>query len=151
MERQRATDVLCKSSKKSLSHKRIRKKRTAIPVATPKVPSLASMGSGDGLGMNYNMKDDKNWRVDPVDRGKIVFLSFLANNHISFDIINDDIFIDTFLYFQYLAKRPIHPNRVIRSTLRDPGQNNTNMLLLVCGRDFQEIHYNSNICSIHLT
>jgi len=71
LERQRATDVLSKANKKPSSHKRIRKKRTAIPVATPKVPSLASMGSGDGIvGLNYNMKDDKNWRVDPADRGK---------------------------------------------------------------------------------
>lgn len=77
MERQRATDVLNKTSKKSLSHKRIRKKRTAIPVATPKVPSLASMGSGDGIvGLNYNMKDDKNWRVDSADRGKNLFAFF---------------------------------------------------------------------------
>lgn len=64
-------DALGKANKKSSSHKRIRKKRTAIPVATPKVPSLASMGSGDGIvGLNYNMKDDKNWRIDPTDRGK---------------------------------------------------------------------------------
>lgn len=71
MERQRATDVLSKGNKKPSSHKRIRKKRTAIPVATPKVPSLASMGSGDGIvGLNYNIKDDKNWRVDLADRGR---------------------------------------------------------------------------------
>ncbi|XP_025993656.1 rho GTPase-activating protein 190 isoform X3 [Solenopsis invicta] len=69
LERQRATDALIKGNKKCSSHKRIRKKRTAIPVATPKVPSLASMGSGDGIvGLNYNMKDDKNWRVDPAER-----------------------------------------------------------------------------------
>lgn len=77
LERQRATDALIKGNKKPSSHKRIRKKRTAIPVATPKVPSLASMGSGDGIvGLNYNMKDEKNWRVDPAERGKI-FFSFI--------------------------------------------------------------------------
>lgn len=99
MERQRATDVLSKTSKKSLSHKRIRKKRTAIPVATPKVPSLASMGSGDGIvGLNYNMKDDKNWRVDSADRGK--FFYFLTNYYIDFDIIyiSDDIFSSTSIF-----------------------------------------------------
>lgn len=68
---------MSKTSKKSLSHKRIRKKRTAIPVATPKVPSLASMGSGDGIvGLNYNMKDEKNWRVDPADRGNFLKIFF---------------------------------------------------------------------------
>lgn len=72
LERQRTTDALIKGNKKCSSHKRIRKKRTAIPVATPKVPLLASMGSGDGIvGLNYNMKDEKNWRVDPTERGKI--------------------------------------------------------------------------------
>ncbi|KAI4504260.1 hypothetical protein M0802_000731 [Mischocyttarus mexicanus] len=69
LERQKVVDTLGKVNKKPLTHKRIRKKRIAIPVATPKVPSLASMGSGDGIvGMNYNLKDDKNWRMDPVER-----------------------------------------------------------------------------------
>lgn len=87
MERQRA-DVLGKANKKPPSHKRIRKKRTAIPVAAPKVPSLASMGSGDGIvGLNYNVKEDKTWRVNPTERGicllwlyfiiKIYYNSFL--------------------------------------------------------------------------
>ncbi|XP_076178702.1 rho GTPase-activating protein 190 isoform X3 [Ptiloglossa arizonensis] len=71
LERQRGVaDVLCKVTKKPATHKRIRKKRTAIPVAAPKVPTLASMGSGDGIvGLNYNVKEDKNWRGDPVERG----------------------------------------------------------------------------------
>lgn len=69
LERQKIVDALGKVNKKPLTHKRIRKKRIAIPVATPKVPSLASMGSGDGIvGMNYNLKDDKNWRIDPAER-----------------------------------------------------------------------------------
>ncbi|XP_012277348.1 rho GTPase-activating protein 190 isoform X12 [Orussus abietinus] len=69
LERQRVADVIGKGTKKPSSHKRIRKKRTAIPVATPKVPSLVSMGSGDGIvGLNYTMKEEKNWRVEPVER-----------------------------------------------------------------------------------
>ncbi|XP_053593266.1 rho GTPase-activating protein 190 isoform X1 [Microplitis demolitor] len=67
LERQRA-DALSKTNKKPSSYKRTRKKRTAIPVATPKVPSLASMVSGDGnIGINYS-KDDKSWRIDPTER-----------------------------------------------------------------------------------
>ncbi|XP_044016188.1 rho GTPase-activating protein 190 isoform X6 [Aphidius gifuensis] len=70
LERQRGvTDVLAKSIKKPATHKRIRKKRAAIPVATPKVPSLASMGGNDGIvGLNYSIKEDKNWRIDPTER-----------------------------------------------------------------------------------
>ncbi|XP_032451674.1 rho GTPase-activating protein 190 isoform X7 [Nasonia vitripennis] len=78
LERQRVAEALGKANnKKTSSHKRTRKKRTAIPVATPKVPSLVGMpGSGGGMGnfgdgivgLNYSMKDDKNWRVDPTER-----------------------------------------------------------------------------------
>lgn len=70
LERQKVADVMGKANKKALSHKRIRKKRTAIPVATPKVPSLAGIGTNDGIvGLNYTIKDDKNWRVDSLERG----------------------------------------------------------------------------------
>ncbi|XP_043283459.1 rho GTPase-activating protein 190 isoform X4 [Venturia canescens] len=69
LERQRVADVIGMSEKKPASYRRTRKKRTAIPVATPKVPSLASMGSGDGIvGLNYSLKEDKNWRIDPTER-----------------------------------------------------------------------------------
>lgn len=88
LERQRVTDALGKANKKPSSHKRIRKKRTAIPVATPKVPSLASMGSGDGIvGLNYNMKEDKNWRVDPVDRGTNYYFSLFFSFSSTFCVI----------------------------------------------------------------
>lgn len=79
------------NNKKTSSHKRTRKKRTAIPVATPKVPTLAGMpGSGGGIGnfgdgivgLNYSMKDDKNWRVDPTERGTFIILSRLKSNTI---------------------------------------------------------------------
>jgi hypothetical protein len=72
LERQSAIDVLNKANKKPLTfHKRIRKKRFAISVATLKVPLLANMGSGDDIvDLNYNIKDDKNWRVNAVDSGK---------------------------------------------------------------------------------
>jgi hypothetical protein len=36
------TDVYSKVNRKPTSHKRVRKKRTAIPVATPRVPTLPS-------------------------------------------------------------------------------------------------------------
>lgn len=85
LERQRVTDALGKANKKPLSYKRIRKKRTAIPVATPKVPSLASIGSGDGICLNYNTKDDKNWHVDPADRGAY-FLLFCFFYFILFEV-----------------------------------------------------------------
>ena len=68
-------DLLGVANKKASAHKRIRKKRTAIPVATPKVPTLANMKSGDGIvGLNYGVKEDKSWRVDPNERGKINYL-----------------------------------------------------------------------------
>lgn len=71
LERQRVADVIAKANKKPTTHKRIRKKRAAIPVATPKVPSLGSMASGDGIvGLNYSVKDDKTWRIDITERGK---------------------------------------------------------------------------------
>lgn len=69
LERNKVADVFNKGNKKSASHKRIRKKRTAIPVATPKVPSLASIGSADAA-HNYSIKDDKSWRVDSMERGQ---------------------------------------------------------------------------------
>lgn len=74
LERQRVAEILGKNSnKKGMSHKRTRKKRAAIPVATPKVPMLSNMGAGqDGIvGLNYNsMKEDKNhWRMESTERG----------------------------------------------------------------------------------
>ncbi|XP_015111308.1 rho GTPase-activating protein 190 isoform X4 [Diachasma alloeum] len=69
LERQRVADVIAKANKKPTTHKRTRKKRAAIPVATPKVPSLGSMTSGDGIvGLNYSIKDDKTWRIDLTER-----------------------------------------------------------------------------------
>ncbi|XP_028519787.1 rho GTPase-activating protein 190 isoform X2 [Apis cerana] len=65
LERQRIADISGKANKKPPSHKRIRKKRTPIFVASPKVPS--SMGSGDGIGLNYNVKEVK-LRVNPTER-----------------------------------------------------------------------------------
>ncbi|XP_046620253.1 rho GTPase-activating protein 190 isoform X2 [Neodiprion virginianus] len=68
-ERQRPMEFLGKGNKKSLTHKRIRKKRTAIPVATPKVPLLSSLGGGEGITrLNYTIKEDKNWRHDTMER-----------------------------------------------------------------------------------
>ena len=84
LERQRVAEALGKANNKKLSsHKRTRKKRTAIPVATPKVPSLVGLSvplgvggviSGgsltDGIvGLNYSLREDKSWRVDPAERG----------------------------------------------------------------------------------
>lgn len=78
-ERQRSVDLLGKANKKPSTHKRIRKKRTAIPVATPKVPLLSSLGSGEGIpGLNYSMKEDKTWRHDTMDRGKTPLRMFIS-------------------------------------------------------------------------
>ncbi|XP_014212996.1 rho GTPase-activating protein 190 [Copidosoma floridanum] len=75
LERQRIAEALGKlNNKKISSHKRTRKKRTAIPVATPKVPSLSGISGGGGpltdgiIGLNYSVKDDKSWRVDSTER-----------------------------------------------------------------------------------
>ncbi|KAG6799126.1 rho GTPase-activating protein [Apis mellifera caucasica] len=65
LERQRIADISGKANKKPPSHKRIRKKRTPIFVASPKVPS--SMGSGDSIGLNYNVKEIKP-RINPTER-----------------------------------------------------------------------------------
>ncbi|XP_026673427.1 rho GTPase-activating protein 190 isoform X4 [Ceratina calcarata] len=68
LERQRVAGILSKASKKPPSHKRTRKKRAPIFVAGPTVPTSASMG-GDGIiGLNYNVKEDKSWRTNPVER-----------------------------------------------------------------------------------
>lgn len=80
LERQRmVADALSKvNNKKSSSHKRSRKKRTAIPVATPKVPTLGGMPGGgmvDGIvGLNYSVKDDKSWRMDSTEKGEFFVL-----------------------------------------------------------------------------
>ncbi|KAJ8665241.1 hypothetical protein QAD02_006903 [Eretmocerus hayati] len=77
LERQRVAEALGKANnnRKTSSHKRTRKKRTAIPVATPKVPSMISGMSGVGaalsdgiVGLNYSAKDDKSWRMDSAER-----------------------------------------------------------------------------------
>lgn len=164
LERQRATDIMGKANKKPSSHKRIRKKRTAIPVATPKVPSLASMGSGDGIvGLNYNMKDDKNWRVDPADRGAyfsffFFFLTFICVYiyifisvfRLQFCIVVDSdstTMYKMYLPFQCRVKHPTLPNRVIRSIPRDPDRNNISTRRLVCGKDSLGIRCSSSICN----
>ncbi|XP_076751830.1 rho GTPase-activating protein 190 isoform X3 [Xylocopa sonorina] len=69
LERQRVAGILSKTNKKPPSHKRTRKKRAPIFVAGPTVPSLSNVGSGDGIvGLNYNVKEDKNWRTNPAER-----------------------------------------------------------------------------------
>ncbi|XP_033341440.1 rho GTPase-activating protein 190 isoform X1 [Megalopta genalis] len=57
-------------NKKPAPNKRIRRKRIAIPVAAPKVPFFSnSKVSRDGIvSLNYNVKEDKNWQVDPTER-----------------------------------------------------------------------------------
>ncbi|XP_058794856.1 rho GTPase-activating protein 190 isoform X2 [Phymastichus coffea] len=78
LERQKVAEALGKAinNKKLSSHKRTRKKRTAIPVATPKVPTLAGIAGGGGavltdgiVGLNYTaVKDDKGWRIDSTEK-----------------------------------------------------------------------------------
>lgn len=59
--RQRAADMYCKVNRKGTPHKRVRKKRTAIPVATPRVPSTALVGgAGQATAplLSYQMKEE---------------------------------------------------------------------------------------------
>jgi hypothetical protein len=61
--RQRAADIYSKVNRKPTPHKRIRKKRTAIPVATPRVPPLQppfAAATADGAGvLNYRFKEER--------------------------------------------------------------------------------------------
>lgn len=57
--KQRAAEAYSKANRKPAPHKRVRKKRTAIPVPTPRVPNMQSFAP-DGAGMlSYRLKDDK--------------------------------------------------------------------------------------------
>lgn len=49
LERKRSTDGYSKINRKPQTHKRHRKKRTAIPVQPPKIP-LGPFGGGGGIG-----------------------------------------------------------------------------------------------------
>lgn len=56
--RQRAAEVYCKVNRKPGTHKRPRKKRTAIPVQPPRVPQLQNMGSMGSQQMSVNPEQD---------------------------------------------------------------------------------------------
>ncbi|XP_026272441.1 rho GTPase-activating protein 190 isoform X2 [Frankliniella occidentalis] len=57
--KQRAAEAYSKANRKPAPHKRVRKKRTAIPVPTPRVPNMQSFAP-DGAGMlSYRLKDEK--------------------------------------------------------------------------------------------
>ncbi|XP_066996552.2 rho GTPase-activating protein 190 isoform X2 [Anabrus simplex] len=58
--RQRAADIYCKVNRKPTPHKRIRKKRTAIPVPTPRVPPVQPFATSDATGiLNYQLKEEQ--------------------------------------------------------------------------------------------
>ncbi|XP_049781040.1 rho GTPase-activating protein 190 isoform X2 [Schistocerca cancellata] len=58
--RQRAADAYCKVNRKPTPHKRMRKKRTAIPVPTPRVPSSQPSVTAENLNIaNYQLKDEQ--------------------------------------------------------------------------------------------
>ncbi|KAK7790214.1 hypothetical protein R5R35_014527 [Gryllus longicercus] len=58
--RQRAADIYCKVNRKPTPHKRIRKKRTAIPVPTPRVPPIQAFVPPEGAAMlNYQLKEEQ--------------------------------------------------------------------------------------------
>lgn len=86
MERkQQAAEAYNKASRKPTPHKRVRKKRTAIPVPTPRVPNMQSFAP-DGAGMlSYRLKDDKSRGAgDSLDRGTDFVHSFLLNTKLIF-------------------------------------------------------------------
>ncbi|XP_071440115.1 rho GTPase-activating protein 190 isoform X6 [Hetaerina americana] len=59
--RQRGLDTYSKVNRKPTPHKRTRKKRTAIPVATPRVPPIqpfSALSDGPGL-LNYRFKEER--------------------------------------------------------------------------------------------
>lgn len=97
-------DYVGSVNKKTSAHKRIRKKRTPIPVATPKVPSLTSMKSGEGIvGLNYGMKEDKNWRMDPNERGEIFLLGkFEIKIFKVYFLFNINLLFLYFMYYLYV-------------------------------------------------
>lgn len=68
--KQRAAEAYSKANRKSTPHKRVRKKRTAIPVPTPRVPNTQPYAP-DGAGMlSYRLKDEKSRGAgDSLDRG----------------------------------------------------------------------------------
>ncbi|KAG8238832.1 hypothetical protein J437_LFUL018708 [Ladona fulva] len=58
--RQRGLDTYSKVNRKPTPHKRIRKKRTAIPVATPRVPPIQPFAAADGPGLlSYRFKEER--------------------------------------------------------------------------------------------
>ncbi|XP_075218370.1 rho GTPase-activating protein 190 isoform X2 [Lycorma delicatula] len=75
--RQRSGDAYLKVNRKSTTHKRTRKKRTAIPVATPRVPpfhtntngtTAPTSASNDFESLNYRLGENS---VDASDRAKV--------------------------------------------------------------------------------
>lgn len=56
--RQRAAEVYCKVNRKSGTHKRTRKKRTAIPVQPPRVPQLQNFGVAPNVHSAANVEQD---------------------------------------------------------------------------------------------
>lgn len=57
--RQRAAEVYCKVNRKSGTHKRPRKKRTAIPVQPPRVPQLQNVTVAPAHSANAEQDADK--------------------------------------------------------------------------------------------
>lgn len=56
--RQRAAEVYCKVNRKSATHKRPRKKRTAIPVQPPRVPQLQNFNVPPSVHAAANIEQD---------------------------------------------------------------------------------------------
>jgi hypothetical protein len=66
LERKRTTDGYSKINRKPQGHKRMRKKRVAIPVQPPKIPPPGTYPEGSGgLPMMYQkLKNDRNLNSD---------------------------------------------------------------------------------------
>jgi len=58
--KQGAPEAPCKMNRKSTAHKRVRKKRTAIAVPTPRVPPTPPYAPADATGVHsFHLKEDK--------------------------------------------------------------------------------------------
>lgn len=75
-----SSEVFSKISRKPTTHKRARKKRTAIPVATPRVPPLSSNGPNPPLpptDFNYAFKGQDN-KIESLDKSKLTILFIIS-------------------------------------------------------------------------
>lgn len=78
-----SSEAFPKVSRKPTTHKRARRKRTGIPVATPRVPQLSSNGPNPTLppADNYRFKAQDN-KSETLDKSKFYSKSTISINYI---------------------------------------------------------------------